>query len=215
MSEVNNTDYPSFAAQDVEIIDKSTVFQGFFRVERCQLRHKLYGGGWSSPMQREIFERGHAVAVLPYNPQTDELVLVEQFRAGAMIGNRSPWLLEAIAGMIDNNQSSEQTARREALEEAGLELDELWPMLSYFSSPGGCTERVQLYLGRLTRPVMAGIYGLTAEHEDIKVRLLTRTTALQLLAAGKIDNAATVIALQWLSLHLTEVRRAWSLNVAD
>lgn len=215
MSEVNKTDYPSFAAQDVEIIDKSTVFQGFFRVERCQLRHKLYGGGWSNTMVREIFERGHAVAVLPYNPQTDELVLIEQFRAGAMIENRSPWLLEIIAGMIDKNQSAEQTARREALEEAGLELGELWPMLSYFSSPGGSTERVQLYLGRLTRAVLPGIYGLAAEHEDIKVQLLSRTDAMQLLAEGKIDNAASVIALQWLSLHLTEVQRAWSHNAVD
>lgn len=215
MSGINNADYPSFAAQDVEIIDKSTVFRGFFRVERCKLRHRMYGGGWSSPMVREIFERGHAVAVLPYNPQTDELVLIEQFRAGAMIEDRSPWLLEIIAGMIDKEQSAEQTARREALEEAGLELGELWPMLSYFSSPGGSTERVQLYLGRLNRAVMPGIYGLAAEHEDIKVQMLPRTQALQLLAEGKIDNAASVIALQWLSLHLTEVQSAWSHNAVD
>jgi len=216
MSEFNNNDdYPSFSAQDVEIIDRSTVFQGFFRVERCQLRHKLYAGGWSSTMVREIFERGHAVAVLPYNPITDELVLIEQFRAGAMINNRSPWLLEIIAGMIDSNQSAEQTARREALEEAGLELGELWPMLSYFSSPGGSTERVQLFLGELAKPVLPGIYGLDAEHEDIKVQVLSRAEAMQLLAEGKIDNAATVIALQWLSLHLTEVQSAWSNNAVD
>ncbi|MBV2128968.1 ADP-ribose diphosphatase [Arsukibacterium indicum] len=215
MSEINKSDYPSFVAQDVEIIDKSTAFQGFFRVERCKLRHKLYAGGWSSPLVREIFERGHAVGVLPYNPQTDELVLIEQFRAGAMIENRSPWLLEIIAGMIDKQQSAEDTARREALEEAGLELAELWPMLSYFSSPGGSTERVQLFLGRLNRAVEPGIYGLAAEHEDIKVQLLPRTEALQLLAEGKIDNAATVIALQWLSLHLNEVRSAWSQNAVD
>ncbi|WP_019675148.1 NUDIX domain-containing protein [Arsukibacterium perlucidum] len=215
MSESNNDDYPSFTAQDVKISDKSTVFQGFFRVERCRLRHKLYAGGWSSTMVREIFERGHAVAVLPYNPATDELVLIEQFRAGAMVDNRSPWLLEIIAGMIDKNQNAEQTARREALEEAGLELGELWPMLSYFSSPGGSTERVQLFLGQLTGPVQPGIYGLAAEHEDIKVQLLPRADALQLLAEGKIDNAATVIALQWLSLHLTEVRSAWSTNAVD
>ena len=166
-------------------------------------------------MVREIFERGHAAAVLPYNPQTDELVLIEQFRPGAMIENRSPWLLETIAGMIDHNQTGEQTARREALEEAGLELGKLWPMLSYFSSPGGSTERVQLFLGQLTGPVVPGIYGLEQEHEDIKVQLLPRVDAMHLLAEGKIDNAATVIALQWLTLHLTEVRRAWSSDAVD
>ncbi len=210
MSEINSANYPSFAAQDVEIIDKSTVFQGFFRVERCALRHKLYAGGWTEPMVREIFERGQAVAVLPYNPQTDELVLIEQFRVGAMAAQRSPWLLEIIAGMIDKEQSAEQTARREALEEAGLQLGELWPMLSYYSSPGGSTERVQLFLGKLTQPVIAGIHGLAAEHEDIKMQPMPRLKAMQLLAEGAIDNAATVIALQWLSLHLNEVRSAWS-----
>ncbi|KKO45416.1 ADP-ribose pyrophosphatase [Arsukibacterium ikkense] len=215
MSEINSTDYPSFSDQDVEIIDKSTVFQGFFRVERCQLRHKLYAGGWSEPMVREIFERGQAVAVLPYNPQTDELVLVEQFRVGAMNGRRSPWLLEIIAGMIDKDQSAEQTARREAMEEAGLELGALWPMLSYFSSPGGNTERVQLFLGQLTQPVKAGIHGLAAEHEDIYMQPMPRVKAMQLLTDGAIDNAATIIALQWLHLHLTEVRRAWSSNADD
>jgi ADP-ribose pyrophosphatase len=215
MSEINNSDYPSFVAKDVEIIDKSTVFQGFFKVDRFQLRHKLYAGGWSGKMVREILERGHAAAVLPYNAQTDELVLIEQFRAGAMVGNRSPWLLETIAGMIDNHQTGEQTARREAMEEAGLELGELLPMLSYFSSPGGTTERVELFLGQLTKPVLPGIYGLEQEHEDIRVQVLPRCDAMQLLAAGKIDNAATVIALQWLSLHLNEVRSAWSSDAVD
>jgi ADP-ribose pyrophosphatase len=215
MSEFKISDYPSFAEQDVEIIDKTTVFQGFFQIERCQLRHKLFAGGWSKPMVREIFERGHAVAVLPYNPQTDELLLIEQFRIGAVGASGSPWLLEIIAGMIDHNQSAEQTARREAIEEAGLELGPLWPMLNYFSSPGGATEQVQLYLGWLNQPVVPGIFGLAAEHEDIKVHLLPRQQAMQLLSEGKINNAATVIALQWLSLHLTEVQSTWSNNAVD
>ena len=209
MSEVNAQQYPSFGRQDLEILDKSTVFQGFFRLDRYQVRHKLFNGGWSEPMQREIFERGHAVVVLPYNPQTDELVLIEQFRLGAMPTSASPWLLEAIAGMIDPGETPQQVAKREAEEEAGLTITELWPMLSYLSSPGGTTERIQLYLGRLTAPVQAGIFGLMQEHEDIKVHVLAREQAMQLLSEQKIDNAASIIALQWLALHLDKVKAAW------
>ncbi|MCT8124771.1 ADP-ribose diphosphatase [Alishewanella sp. BS5-314] len=209
MSEFKVEQYPSFSASDLEIIDKSTVFQGFFRIERWQLRHKCFAGGWSDVMTRELFERGQAVVVLPYNAQTDELVLVEQFRIGAVGSEQSPWLLEAIAGMIEPGQSAELTARREAEEEAGIQLTELWPMLHYYSSPGGSTERIQLYLGRLTAAVTPGVFGLAEEHEDIKVHLLPRATAMQLLAEGKIDNAATVIALQWLALHLADVTARW------
>lgn len=209
MSEFKAVQYTSFSATDLEIIDKSTVFQGFFRIERWQLRHKCFAGGWSEVMTRELFERGQAVVVLPYNAQTDELVLVEQFRIGAVGSGQSPWLLEAIAGMIEPGQSAELTARREAEEEAGIQLTELWPMLHYYSSPGGSTERIQLYLGRLTAAVTPGVFGLADEHEDIKVHLLPRATAMQLLAEGKIDNAATVIALQWLALHLADVTTRW------
>ena len=209
MTKFNFSQYPAFGADDVEIIDKTTVFQGFFRLDRYNLRHKLFNGGWSEPMQREIFERGHAVVVLPYNAQTDELVLIEQFRLGAMPSSASPWLLEAIAGMIDPGETPQQVAKREAEEEAGLTITELWPMLSYLSSPGGTTERIQLYLGRLTAPVQAGIFGLMQEHEDIKVHVLAREQAMQLLSEQKIDNAASIIALQWLALHLVKVKAAW------
>ena len=209
MTKFNVQQYPAFVQSDVEILDKSTVFQGFFRLDRYTLRHRLFNGGWSEPMQRELFERGHAVVVLPYNAKTDELVLIEQFRCGAMQNGDSPWLLEAIAGMIDVGETPEQVARREADEEAGLTITELWPMLSYLSSPGGTTERIQLYLGRLTEPVQAGVFGLAHEHEDIKVHVLPRETAMQLLAEQKIDNAASVIALQWLALNLNNVKTAW------
>ena len=209
MTKFNFSQYPAFGADDVEIIDKTTVFQGFFRLDRYNLRHKLFNGGWSEPMKREVFERGHAVVVLPYNAQTDELVLIEQFRVGAASSSASPWLLEVIAGMIEPGESAEQVAIREAEEEAGLTINELWPMLSYLSSPGGTTERIQLFLGRLTQPVQSGVFGLAEEHEDIKVHVLSRTDAMQLLAEQKIDNAASVIALQWLALNLNQVKQRW------
>jgi ADP-ribose pyrophosphatase len=157
-----------------------------------------------------MFERGHAVVVLPFNPQTDELVLIEQVRLGALPSSASPWLLEAVAGMFGPDEAPEQVARREAAEEAGLSLGRMIPLLSYLSSPGGTTERIHLYLGELTGPVQAGVFGLAEEHEDIKVHVMQRQQAVDLLNAGKIDNAATVIALQWLSLHLESVRAQWA-----
>jgi ADP-ribose pyrophosphatase len=156
-----------------------------------------------------LLQAGHAVVVLPYNAKTDEIVLIEQIRLGALPSSATPWLLEAVAGMIDEGESHENVARREAMEEAGLELGELWPMLTYLRSPGGTTERIHLFLGELTHPVTTGIFGLAEELEDIKVHRVPLAKAQQMLAAGLIDNAATVIALQWLALHQSEVKAKW------
>ncbi len=210
MSENTAINYPAFTPADVEIHGKHTVFQGFFTMNSYQFRHRLFQGGWSDLVTREIFERGDAVVVLPFNPQTDEVVLIEQFRFGGMRSSATPWLLEAVAGMFGPDEQPEQVARREATEEAGLTLGRMLPLLSYLSSPGGTSERIHLYLGELTGAVSAGIFGLAAEQEDIKVHVMSRQQAVELLQAGKIDNAATVIALQWLSLHLESVRAQWA-----
>ncbi|OBP16359.1 ADP-ribose pyrophosphatase [Rheinheimera sp. SA_1] len=214
MSEIKGIEYPTFQHDDVDILGQRTVFQGFFRINEYKMRHRLFAGGWSEVVTREMFERGHAVVVLPYDVNFDQLVLIEQIRLGAKDSSQSPWLLEAVAGMIGQNEDGqdeerEQVARREALEEAGLTLGRLEPMLSYLSSPGGTTERIYLYLGELIAPVQPGVFGLPEEHEDIRVHLMSRSEAMQLLADGKIDNAATVIALQWLELNHAKIRAAW------
>ncbi|EGM79162.1 ADP-ribose pyrophosphatase, NudF [Rheinheimera sp. A13L] len=213
MPDFKPENYPSFHSSDVKILDQNTVFQGFFRIDSYKIAHKLFNGGWSTEVKRELFERGHAVIVLPYDVKNDSLVLIEQFRIGALQNPNGPWLLEAIAGMIEPGESVEQVAMRESEEEAGLKLTEFWPMLSYQSSPGGCTERVYLVLARLEQKVETGVYGLASEQEDIKVHSLPRQVAMQLLQAGKIDNAATVIALQWLALNLAEVKQRWAGSV--
>ncbi len=211
MSENKLINYPAFSSADVEIRGEHTVFQGFFTMKSYQFRHRLFQGGWSELVTREMFERGDAVVVLPFNPSTDEVVLIEQFRFGAMRSAETPWLLEAVAGMFGPAEEAEQVARREAQEEAGLTLGRMLPLLSYLSSPGGTTERIHLYLGELCGPVQGGVFGLAEEHEDIQVHVMQRQQAVDLLNAGKIDNAATVIALQWLSLHLESVRAQWAL----
>jgi ADP-ribose pyrophosphatase len=159
----------------------------------------------SNTIAREILERGHAVAVLPYDPKMDSVLLIEQIRIGAMASKSSPWLLECIAGMAEGSLDYEQVARKEALEEAGLTLDKLHFMMSYLSSPGGTTERIYLYLAETDLSQAGGVYGLETEGEDIKTHVLPYQEAMERLNSGEIDNAATVISLQWLALHKDKV----------
>lgn len=195
---------------DVEIIERRPVFQGYFRIDRYRLRHRLHGGGMSGEIVREVFERGHAVGVLPYDPVRREVVLIEQFRVGALAACEPPWLTEVVAGIIEPGESPEDVARREAREEAGLAVGALRPMVRYLSSPGGASETVTLFLGRVDAEGAGGIHGLDHETEDIRVMPMAAERAIAMVADGRIGNAMTVIALQWLALHEGEVRRQWS-----
>ena len=198
-----------FGHADVEILERQPMYQGFFTMLKYNLRHRLFGGGWSQPLDREIFERGHAVAVLPYDPVRDEVVLIEQFRVGALATSEHPWLFECVAGIIEPGEQAEEVCRRESLEEAGLTIGRLYPMLSYLSSPGGTTERLYLYVGECDAGEAGGIHGLDEEAEDIRVHRMPAAEALAMLDAGQIDNAATVISLQWFALNKRKVVESW------
>ncbi len=193
----------------VEIIRKELCFQGFFRMERYTLRHRLFSGSWSQPITRELFERGHAAAVLPYDPARDQVVLIEQFRVGAMSISSGPWLLEIVAGIIEANESAEEVVRREAVEEADCDVHELVPLYDYLVSPGGTTERIALFCGKVDSTHIGGIYGKMEEGEDIKVHVMTVDKALALLASGKIIAASAIMALQWLALNREHLRKIW------
>ncbi|MDP5292105.1 ADP-ribose diphosphatase [Oceanimonas sp. CHS3-5] len=197
----NNKD-ARFGRRDMQIVAEETGYKGFFRLLKVRLRHRLFAGGWGPELTRELFDRGHAAAVLPYDPVRDEVVLVEQFRVGAIHHHASPWLLEIVAGIVEPGETEEAVVRREAEEEAGLTLGRLTRALGYFSSPGGCSERITVFVGEVDASQAATHAGLTDEGEDIRVHRLPRKQAMQWLADGKIDNAASVIALQWLALNL-------------
>lgn len=199
-----------YNVQDVEIIEKKRVFDGFFKVDQYAFRHKLFNGGDSALIYREIFERGDAVAVLPYDIKSNSILLVEQVRIGALKNKHSPWLLEVIAGMVDGNEDLQRVAKKEAFEEAGIVLNELEFMLSYLSSPGGTSERLYLYFALADLSQAGGIHGLECEGEDIKVHHLPVDDAFELLEQGYADNAATVISLQWLKLNLARIREQYS-----
>lgn len=194
---------------DVELIDRETVYRGYFRMDKLTLRHRLFNGGFSAAYTRELFERGHAAALLPYDPERDEVVLIEQFRVGALEAPGSPWLMEVVAGIIEPGEDAEAVARREAVEEAGLEVDDIELISEYLPSPGGCSELISLYVGRVDAASANRFAGLAHEHEDIRVHRLTTDEALALLEGGRINNAAAIIALQWLALNRAELRRRW------
>ncbi|WP_252736762.1 MULTISPECIES: ADP-ribose diphosphatase [unclassified Psychrosphaera] len=194
-----------FNHSDVKNLKKETIYQGFFKLEQYSFQHSLFAGGESAVVYREILERGDAVAVLPYDPKTNQLVFIEQIRIGAINDKKSPWLLEVVAGMIDKDETKEQVALREAEEEAGLIVEELIPMLNYLSSPGGTTERIHLFLGIVDTTEVGGIYGLAEEQEDIKVHVMDFDDALDLFNQGVIDNASTVICIQWLALNKSKI----------
>jgi len=160
-------------------------------------------------VRREIFERGHAAVLLPYDPVRDEIVLIEQIRIAAYDTSETPWLLELVAGMIEEGESEEEVARREAVEESGLVVERVKKMLSYLASPGGTSERLTVMVGEVDATQAEGIHGLVDENEDIRVQVVSREQAYQWVEEGKIDNAASVIALQWLQLHYKELRNEW------
>ncbi|MEM5307775.1 ADP-ribose diphosphatase [Enterobacter ludwigii] len=199
----------TFAKNDVEIIARETLYSGFFSMELYRFRHRLFNGEMSGEIRREIFERGHAAVLLPFDPVRDEVVLVEQIRIAAYDVSTSPWLLEMVAGMIEEGESVEDVARREALEEAGLVVGRTKPVLSYLASPGGTSERLSIMVGEVDATTAEGIHGLADENEDIRVHVVSREQAYQWVEEGKIDNAASVIALQWLQLHYQTLRNEW------
>ncbi len=199
---------PDSTNQSFEIIDKKIAYRGYFQIIHYRLRHTLFAGGWSDEMSREVFERGHAATVLPYDPIRDEVVLIQQFRIGA-IGRGNPWLWEAVAGIIEPNETPIELVHREAQEEAGCTVADLILMYDYFMTPGGSTETNVMYCGRVDASQVGGIHGLKDEHEDIQVQVFPLTIALQMLADGKIRSGPAIMALQWLALHRETVKQQW------
>ena len=184
---------------DVEIIARETLYRGFFSLDLYRFRHRLFNGQMSHEVRREIFERGHAAVLLPFDPVRDEVVLIEQIRIAAYDTSETPWLLEMVAGMIEEGESVEDVARREAIEEAGLIVKRTKPVLSFLASPG-----------EVDATTASGIHGLADENEDIRVHVVSREQAYQWVEEGKIDNAASVIALQWLQLHHQALKNEWA-----
>lgn len=200
---------PGFERDDVEVLERETQYDGFFSIERLTLRHRLYEGGWSGRLQRELIIRRPAVGVLLFDPASREVVLIEQLRVGVLDDpdGGSPWLLELVAGLAEPGESARDVARREVREEAGCEVDALYPMPHYYSSPGGSNEHVTLFCGLLDASRAEGIHGRRDENEDIRVIRLTMDEVREALHSGRVHNAMALIAIQWLLLNETTLQK--------
>ena len=193
----------------VELVRKENAFQGYFKVVRYFFRHSLHKGGTSKEISREVFERGQAGAVLMYDPQRDEVVLIRQFRAGAYVAGHHPFTWELVAGIIEEGETAEDMIRREAVEEAGLKLGELELIQNIMLTPGACSESCHVFVGRVDSSKAGGVFGLESEGEDILVKVLPFAEAYAMVERNEVDNAVGVIGLQWLALHRGELRKRW------
>ncbi len=203
--------------KDVEIIDKRTPFHDYFCVDQYDLRHRLYDGSMGRLITREVFERGHAASCILYDPDLDLLVMIEQFRIGAYAAmhspwygdDSSPWLVEIIAGIIEQGENPEDVVRREAFEEAGCVIRQLEQINHYLVTPGGSSESVFSFCGCVDASDAGGVHGLAEEGENIRVFTVTPEEAFTMLANGRIHNSMTMIPLQWFKENRERLRSEW------
>jgi ADP-ribose pyrophosphatase len=200
---------PPFKQADVSVEQRHTAYRDFLRLDKLQLKHRMFEGGWSEPIDRELLVKEQAVGVMLFDPDLDNLVMVRQFRVGMLGQQESPWPLELVAGLVDKPESLEEVAAREIYEETGLEASKLVKICQYFNSPGASTEYVTLYCCRVDSSEAGGIHGLDHEHEDIEVVVIAEAEAQEAVRTGAINNAMSVIALQWLALNKDALLHQW------
>lgn len=191
-----------------KILRQETAYQGFLELHRYHLEHQCFAGGWCRELVRERVEGNHAVSVLLFDPQREKVVLIEQFRIGALGHQEPPWLLETVGGYLEPGESPEEVARRETREESGCELLDLAFIGSLFSSPGWSGERLTLYCGRVDSRQAQGIHGVEEEGEDIRVVVLPTDQALGELF-GRANSTSVVVTLQWLAANRDKLRERW------
>lgn len=197
--------------KDVNILQRERILDSYLKVERWSIRHSAHRGGWIGPMVREFVERPSAVAVLPYDPMNEKILLIEQFRLPAHVAGMPGWQRELIAGLNDKGEDPEQIARREALEEANCQLGELKLAYHYLLCPGMTTETLYSFVGHFDSTAWQGdVHGLTIEHEDIRATLHDVAEIPRILAEGHTGNGILILALQWFMLNHRQLRSAWT-----
>ncbi|UXN33933.1 ADP-ribose diphosphatase [Avibacterium paragallinarum] len=201
-----------FSQQDIQIIKEEPLYNGFFHLKKVYFRHKLFSGGESGTVTRELLVKGAASVVVAYDPVEDSVVMVEQVRIGAYDpqSTQSPWLLELIAGMVEEGELPNEVAQRESQEEAGVQVEHLREVMSFWDSPGGIVERIHLFVGKVDSRKAQGIHGLADENEDIRVHVIPRQTAYDWVCNGNIDNGLAVTGLLWLQLNYQSLQNEWN-----
>lgn len=201
-------------ASEWQLMARSEPYADFFSVESLRLRHRLNTGGWSAPLERAVFVSGDATVVLPWDPVRDRVLLIDQFRAGPAARNdREPWLYETIAGRVDAGETPEAAARREALEEAGIAIGQVFAAPAHYPSPGAVAELLYLFIGIADLDDgAAGIGGLESEDEDIRSHLIDRSALMQMVDSGQIRNGPLLVLALWLDRHADRIRAELNRN---
>jgi len=183
----------------VSIESKKYILEDVFKVEEAYLRYEKFDGKMSGTVRRISLERGDSVAVIILNKITNKIILISQFRYPSYKSDHG-WLIEAIAGIVDPDETPEEAARREVQEETGLSITSLEHITTFFPSPGGSSERIFLYFSEVSKE--KGDYdetgGLPCESEDIKSHEISLEDALLKIKSGEIMDAKTIIGIQWL-----------------
>lgn len=186
----------------VEVIEQKEVFnQAIFRIEEATLRHEKYDGTMSREMKRLNLDRGDSVAAVIQQVETDEIVLIEQFRYPTY--DKGPgWLLELPAGMVRDSERPEDSIRRELVEETGYTVLNLHPIHTFYASPGGTSERIHLFFARVESSYKTSEGGgAESEDEDIETKLMSIAQIELLLETRHFADAKTIIGLQWLLVN--------------
>lgn len=195
---------------DLETVERDFAYARYFGVEEHLLRHRRFDGGMSAVVARGVFTSGDAVTVLPFDPRAGTVLLIEQFRAGPYARcDPRPWVLETVAGRCDRAEPPEETARREAREEAGLELGRIERIAAYYPSPGIMAEFITAFVAEADLSAAGGVHGLAEEHEDIRAIVVPLAEALAAATAGEVNNAPLLLSLYWLGSNAERLRRAW------
>ena len=213
MNENDNFFAPRFTIKDVTIHKKERIFKRYFAIDRYLVSYKRFDGTESRIVDREIFERdSDAVAVLAWDKKTDEIALIEQFRPGALKDEKSPWLIEIVAGIIDPGETRVQAAIREVKEEIGLTLTEkqLHYVTSDYPTPGGASELVTLYIADADLSNLEKHGGLDVESEDIRVFKASLKDAYENVKNGRIHNSVAIIAIQHLLLEKESILKSFA-----
>lgn len=191
---------------DVDLQSRDTIGKGWGKLERFIFRHRRFDGEWSGPVTRDVYTIGEAVNVLPYDSNLDAVVLIEQFRTCGLAWGEATWLFEVVAGMRDKDETPEEVAKREAVEEAGCELHKVHPVSTVWSSPGGYGERAHLFVGLASLAGIGGIHGLADEHEDIRAVVVPLDEAYAATQDGRIRDTKTTLLVQWLMLNKSQFK---------
>jgi ADP-ribose pyrophosphatase len=202
---------PIPAAPGVTVLEDAVVYGGRFAMQRVRFRHTRFDGAPSGPLTWELWRRGRGVVILPYDPLSDRVALIEQFRLPALAAGLAPVQTELPAGLLEPAEDPAAAGLRELAEETGLAARRMERIGAFLLMPGGCDEVVHHFCAEvdLAAP-RAVLHGLPEENEDIRLLVLPAEDAFRLVAEGRVDGAPTALALLWLQLHRARLREEWT-----